>query len=78
MSSYTTTPLFPEEEYRSMVLDKTGGLFRLAVRLMQEFSTKRGADFSPLPLVNLLGEYFQIRDDYLNIARYTRVRVNEG
>merc|ERR1711990_289537 len=27
-----------EEEYNQMVLDKTGGLFRLAVRLMQVFS----------------------------------------
>ena len=79
-----------------MVGDKTGGLFRLAVRLMQAFSDNQ-ADFSPL--VNLLvhtyihklsifpsyfvtiiitvygmcvcfqGEYFQVRDDYLNLAR---------
>eukprot|EP01041_Mallomonas_annulata_P007926 gene7926-16218_t len=54
-----------ESEYRAMVHDKTGGLFRLAVCLMQVFSDNK-ADFSPL--VNLLGVYFQIRDDYINIA----------
>jgi geranylgeranyl diphosphate synthase type 3 len=53
-----------EEQYKSMVLDKTGGLFRLGLRLMQVFSQDK-RDF--LPLVNLLGLYFQIRDDYINL-----------
>eukprot|EP00002_Diphylleia_rotans_P019225 TRINITY_DN3721_c0_g1_i4.p1 TRINITY_DN3721_c0_g1~~TRINITY_DN3721_c0_g1_i4.p1 ORF type:complete len:223 (-),score=43.26 TRINITY_DN3721_c0_g1_i4:749-1417(-) len=53
-----------EEEYRNMVLGKTGGLFRLAVRLMQTFS-ENDSDF--LPLVNALGLFFQIRDDYINM-----------
>eukprot|EP01103_Thecamoeba_quadrilineata_P001628 TRINITY_DN11472_c0_g1_i1.p1 TRINITY_DN11472_c0_g1~~TRINITY_DN11472_c0_g1_i1.p1 ORF type:complete len:305 (-),score=27.61 TRINITY_DN11472_c0_g1_i1:22-936(-) len=54
-----------EDDYRRMVLDKTGGLFRLAVRLMQSF-TENSTDY--VELVNLLGFYFQIRDDYLNIC----------
>eukprot|EP01113_Clastostelium_recurvatum_P045695 TRINITY_DN788_c0_g1_i1.p1 TRINITY_DN788_c0_g1~~TRINITY_DN788_c0_g1_i1.p1 ORF type:complete len:292 (-),score=54.27 TRINITY_DN788_c0_g1_i1:2088-2963(-) len=54
-----------EEEYSDMVLKKTGGLFRLAVRLMQAFS-KSSVDY--VPLVNQLGLYFQIRDDYINLA----------
>jgi len=53
-----------EEEYKQMVLDKTGGLFRLALRLMQAFSNDK-RDY--IPLVNLMGLYFQIRDDYINL-----------
>ena len=53
------------EQYTHMILDKTGGLFRLAVGLMQAFSDNH-TDF--VPLVNLLAEYFQIRDDFLNIS----------
>jgi len=53
-----------EDQYKQMVLDKTGGLFRLALRLMQAFS-KNKTDY--LPLVNLMGLYFQIRDDFINL-----------
>eukprot|EP00605_Chrysophyceae_sp_TOSAG23-4_P001558 GSChrysophyteH1.ASY1.ANO1.1709.1 assembled CDS len=53
------------EQYTQMIKDKTGGLFRLAVGLMQSFSESI-ADYSRL--VNLLAEYFQIRDDFLNIS----------
>mmetsp|Transcript_2166 Transcript_2166/g.5086 ORF Transcript_2166/g.5086 Transcript_2166/m.5086 type:complete len:173 (+) Transcript_2166:580-1098(+) len=50
-----------------MVKDKTGGLFRLAVRLMQAFaSSHKDTDFAPL--VNNLALYFQIRDDFINLA----------
>jgi geranylgeranyl diphosphate synthase type 3 len=54
-----------EEQYKRMVLDKTGGLFRLAVGLMQAFSTSR-VDFRPF--VDNLALYFQVRDDYMNIV----------
>ena len=47
-----------EEEYREMINRKTGGLFNLAVRLMQLFSELR-EDFTHL--TQLLGLYFQIR-----------------
>ncbi|KAJ2485818.1 hypothetical protein IWW37_005825 [Coemansia sp. RSA 2050] len=53
-----------EEQYLEMVSHKTGGLFRLAVKLMQECSSS-GVDFSDL--VNMIGTYFQIRDDYMNL-----------
>jgi len=53
-----------EEDYRQMVLDKTGGLFRLALRLMSVLSENK-QDY--IPLVNLLGLYYQIRDDQLNL-----------
>jgi len=54
-----------EEEYRLMISRKTGGLFNLAVRLMQLFSDCK-EDF--IHLVSLLGLYFQIRDDYINLT----------
>ncbi|KAF8132055.1 isoprenoid synthase domain-containing protein [Boletus edulis] len=55
-----------EEEYIEMVKDKTGGLLRIAVRLMMECATiQTGINY--VPLVNLLGIWFQIRDDYMNL-----------
>ncbi|KAL3762380.1 hypothetical protein ACHAW5_000642 [Stephanodiscus triporus] len=56
-----------ESQYVGMVIDKTGGLFRLAVGLLQSFaSANENVDY--VPLVNDLGLYFQIRDDLLNLA----------
>nr|CAG8502689.1 522_t:CDS:2 [Entrophospora candida] len=43
-----------EEEFIEMVSNKTGGLLRLAVKLMQE-------------AINIIGIHFQIRDDYMNM-----------
>uniref|UniRef100_A0A7S3V3Z8 Geranylgeranyl pyrophosphate synthase n=1 Tax=Chaetoceros debilis TaxID=122233 RepID=A0A7S3V3Z8_9STRA len=57
-----------EEEYCKMVLDKTGGLFRLAVGLLQAFATGENAETNFVPLVNNLGLYFQIRDDLINLC----------
>ena len=53
-----------EEQYEKMVLEKTGGLFRLAVRLMQCFSDNK-SNFGPL--LDQLALYFQIRDDLLGL-----------
>uniref|UniRef100_A0A1I7ZR54 Geranylgeranyl pyrophosphate synthase n=1 Tax=Steinernema glaseri TaxID=37863 RepID=A0A1I7ZR54_9BILA len=54
-----------ESEYDLMVKQKTGGLFSLAVQLMQLFSTCT-SDF--VDLINNLAVYFQIRDDYINLT----------
>lgn len=54
-----------ESEYKQMTIRKTGGLFMLAVRLMQLFSNE-SRDFSRLAAI--LGLYFQIRDDYCNLC----------
>ncbi|KAF2129171.1 geranylgeranyl pyrophosphate synthetase [Dothidotthia symphoricarpi CBS 119687] len=54
-----------ECEYMEMVDYKTGGLFRLAVRLMQAQS-QIPIDCSPL--VTTIGQMFQILDDYLNLS----------
>eukprot|EP00056_Hartaetosiga_gracilis_P013456 m.222025 g.222025 ORF g.222025 m.222025 type:complete len:303 (-) comp13849_c2_seq1:2929-3837(-) len=53
-----------EKQYRRMVLQKTGGLFMLALKLMQLFSEDK-RDY--LPLLQVFGLYFQIRDDYANL-----------
>jgi geranylgeranyl diphosphate synthase type 3 len=53
-----------ESEYKRMVLDKTGGLLRLATRLMATFSSH---SLNFLPLIDLLSLYYQIRDDYINL-----------
>jgi len=57
-----------------MVNNKTGGLFRLAVKLMQAES-KLTANF--VPIVNLIGILFQIRDDYMNLQSPT-YSMNKG
>ncbi|KAI9355572.1 geranylgeranyl pyrophosphate synthase [Pilaira anomala] len=53
-----------EPEYLDMVNNKTGGLLRLAVRLMQAASESE-VDYTPL--VNMIGIHFQVRDDYMNL-----------
>ncbi|XP_029200954.2 geranylgeranyl pyrophosphate synthase-like isoform X4 [Acropora millepora] len=70
-----------EDEYKEMVQRKTGGLFRLAVKLMQTFSENK-SNF--VPLLNTLAMFFQIRDDYANLLSeevgsfaYTRVVLKE-
>lgn len=55
-----------EEEYISMVNNKTGGGFRIAVKLMMAHATKN-LDIDFVPLVNIFGVYVQIRDDYMNL-----------
>lgn len=64
-----------EEEYIAMVNDKTGGLLRVAVKLMMACASLN-TDVDYVPLVNLIGIYFQIRDDYMNLQNeYT---TNKG
>ncbi|PYH79135.1 terpenoid synthase [Aspergillus uvarum CBS 121591] len=63
-----------EEEYLEMVGNKTGGLFRLAVKLMQAES---GAGKDCVSLVNVMGLVFQICDDYLNLSSGTYTK-NKG
>ncbi|OJI96502.1 hypothetical protein ASPVEDRAFT_78269 [Aspergillus versicolor CBS 583.65] len=53
-----------EEEYLDMVANKTGGLFRLAIKLIQ---LESDVEDDCVPLVDLLGIIFQIRDDYQNL-----------
>ncbi|KAK1924587.1 isoprenoid synthase domain-containing protein [Papiliotrema laurentii] len=63
-----------EEEYVQMVLGKTGGLFRIAVKLMM---ARSASDTDYVPLVNLISIYFQIRDDYMNLQS-TEYADNKG
>ncbi|KAF8981629.1 geranylgeranyl pyrophosphate synthetase [Entomortierella lignicola] len=63
-----------EEEYIAMVNDKTGGLLRLAVKLMQVASDST-EDY--VRMVELIGIHFQIRDDYLNLQS-SQYAANKG
>ncbi|KAJ9618622.1 geranylgeranyl pyrophosphate synthetase [Taxawa tesnikishii (nom. ined.)] len=54
-----------EDDYLEMVGNKTGGLFRLAVKLMQCESV---SSMDCVPLVNTIGLLFQILDDYKNLS----------
>ncbi|KAK2015626.1 terpenoid synthase [Colletotrichum eremochloae] len=58
-----------EAEYFSMIDLKTGGLFRMLVRMMQALSPfKEGErDFVCDKLVSMVSRFFQVRDDYLNL-----------
>lgn len=68
-----------EEEYVEMVNNKTGGLFRIAVKLMLSQSpTARTASFPDLiPVVNLIGLLFQILDDFMNLQS-SKYAENKG
>lgn len=57
-----------EDEYIAMVNDKTGGLLRMAIRLLQALSPRGPECTDYVPLANMIGILFQIRDDYMNLA----------
>ncbi|KAG0086709.1 geranylgeranyl pyrophosphate synthetase [Podila epicladia] len=63
-----------EDQYIAMVNDKTGGLLRLAVKLMQVASE---SEINYVPMVELIGIHFQIRDDYLNLQS-SQYSANKG
>lgn len=54
-----------ENEYIDMVIGKTGGLFRLAIRLMVNESD---GNYDLIPLANIIGVIYQVRDDYMNLS----------
>ncbi|KAH3684960.1 hypothetical protein WICPIJ_004071 [Wickerhamomyces pijperi] len=66
-----------EEDYINMVMNKTGGLFRLAIRLMELFTTVIPPVSGLLSLANLLGIIYQIKDDYLNL-KDEKLKENKG
>ncbi|CAO3597065.1 unnamed protein product [Absidia cylindrospora] len=57
-----------EDEFLEMVDNKTGGLLRLAVKLMQAASESE-TDYTAL--VSKIGIHFQVRDDYMNLQSST-------
>lgn len=59
--------IVPDDQmYFNMVMNKTGGLFRLTVKIMERLTTEK-LDFSLIPFSNLLGIIYQLRDDYKNL-----------
>ncbi|KAF5617217.1 geranylgeranyl diphosphate synthase [Fusarium tjaetaba] len=69
--SWTANTTVPSiQEYLLMVNDKTGALFRLSLELLvlnSEVSISGSTLDSLSSVVSLLGQYFQIRDDYMNL-----------
>lgn len=67
------------DDYLDMVVNKTGGLFRLSVKLLALF-LKRKHTTSLVEFSNLLGQIYQIRDDYLNVMdqRYSAMKGVTG
>lgn len=53
-----------EKEYLQMVSNKTGGLFRLAVKLMQGLSS---TGYDVISLCDTIGLLYQILDDVKNL-----------
>jgi geranylgeranyl diphosphate synthase type 3 len=69
-----------EDDYLEMVGNKTGGLFRLAIKLMYACSPSHNSTSTPtdyVPLVNTIGLLFQILDDYRNLSHPTYT-ANKG
>ncbi|CBF85177.1 hypothetical protein AN1592.2 [Aspergillus nidulans FGSC A4] len=62
------------DDYLQMIANKTGGLFRMIVRLLQT-SSRQVIDVEQL--VDVLGLYFQILDDYKNI-REEKMAAQKG
>lgn len=62
-----------EEAYMNMVDSKTGGMFRMLLRLMDgESGQVPKCDVERLVrLMALLGRFFQVRDDYMNLRSGT-------
>ena len=68
-----------ENEYLEMVRNKTAGLYRLAVRLLQACASEHSATTHDtevvdlVPLADMFGIIYQIRDDWLNMlsSQYT-------
>lgn len=54
-----------EADYLQMISNKTGGLFRLAIRLTMAVSD---SDLDLVEFANVLGLLFQIQDDYKNLT----------
>ena len=62
-------------EYLAMIDLKTGAMFKMVFRFMQTATKKDlGSSVNFCPLALLLGRWYQIRDDYLNLngAQYTQ------
>ncbi|KAL4800784.1 isoprenoid synthase domain-containing protein [Aspergillus venezuelensis] len=62
---HTTLPSF--QDYLIMVDNKTGAFFRLVLKLL-ETETESEPNPDLLHLFTLVGRYYQIRDDYMNLA----------
>ncbi|KAL8863914.1 MAG: hypothetical protein Q9198_010234 [Flavoplaca austrocitrina] len=65
-----------EKDYYRMISNKTGGLFRLAARLLQ-CTSRVEATHDIILLADKIGLIFQIRDDYRNLSS-TKMATEKG
>ena len=69
--------IIPDESmYFNMVMNKTGGLFRLTIKIMERLTCNR-IHVSLVPLTNMLGILYQVRDDYQNLVDENMIK-NKG
>ncbi|KAG9221355.1 hypothetical protein CCMSSC00406_0009932 [Pleurotus cornucopiae] len=66
----------PFSMYTAYTRSETGGLLRIGIKLMMACSTTN-TDVDYVPVVNLIGVYYQIRDDYMNLQS-SEYSVNKG
>lgn len=56
-----------EAEYLDMVDKKTGAMFVMIIQLMQASGKEPPFSYRLPPLARLLGRWYQVRDDYMNL-----------
>ncbi|CAH6722046.1 geranylgeranyl pyrophosphate synthase [[Candida] jaroonii] len=61
-----TVPIPTELQYLEMAMDKTGGLLRIIVKLLECFVPSESSKH--IELSNLIGIIYQLRDDYFNLV----------
>lgn len=70
------------DEYYRICAQKTGGLFRLSVRILLKCSTNKLIDKDCEELIKKLaeqfGKFYQVRDDYLNLFHGDGSDLKEG
>ena len=70
----TTSYLASEEEYRQMVCDKTGGLFRLAVRILQALSPLVESRMERMAMMERHASLSSMEDDNASVSSTSGLR----
>lgn len=67
-----------EDEYLEMVMDKTGGLFRIIIKLLDVFAPTKSTKY--IALSSIIGIIYQLRDDYYNLTneKYKKAKGTFG
>lgn len=67
-----------EDQYLEMVMDKTGGLFRIISKLLNVFLPSKSDKY--VAVSNIIGIIYQLRDDYYNLTneKYEKAKGTFG